>query len=460
MLTSCIAQQVPTEEVLVCNPPYMVNASSCCLDTNQDQNCDMPEEEKLVCNPPYIIDGETCCLDTNANELCDTTEQPTCPEGEIFKEGSCCKDTNNDSICDKEEAEEKEVVDIQSLRNAIVTIEVEARYWGENWAGEQGWFPIKGQGSGFFISEDGMLITNAHVVEEFIIYCSLEHYDYCSAKATTMDGDEYELSWVAMSYEWDFAIMRVKESDRKFMFLEISPESGEIGDTVYALGAPVGLDFSMTKGILSQKNLKTYITHLENETQYQQYFQTDAPINPGNSGGPMVNEDGKVIGLTTFGNIEKEAEGFALQSEAIRNLMKNIYLDMGIVVDKTKVFLEPGADDTNKGVKVSNPGTTQFFVDSEDAKGTLRNVAISVHNNKNEEISVCLYTKIMTWSGRIIYKERLAKEEVFKARSFRTITFNPDHTFDSDILAVYVVEVYDCKTNEMYGRAYEAAKWL
>lgn len=142
-----------------------------------------------------------------------------------------------------------------------------------------------GQGSGFFVSQNGYLLTNNHVV--------------AGADAVfvfTNDGDKYEAEIIGTDPQTDIALIKVDGND--FPYLELGEsESVQVGEWVLAIGSPFGQTNSVTAGIISATG-RTNIRIL-GRGGYEDFIQTDAAINPGNSGGPLVNLDGYVIGVNT-----------------------------------------------------------------------------------------------------------------------------------------------------------------
>ena len=138
-------------------------------------------------------------------------------------------------------------------------------------------------GSGFVVSEDGYIVTNNHVVSNADeIYVKLS------------DGREYRTRLVGTSPEVDIAVLKI-ESNEKFKPLEFSDSDKiEIGQWSIAFGNPMGLNDSMTVGVISAAGRSSLgIEEIEN------FIQTDAAINQGNSGGPLIDINGKVIGVNT-----------------------------------------------------------------------------------------------------------------------------------------------------------------
>jgi serine protease Do len=149
-------------------------------------------------------------------------------------------------------------------------------------------------GSGFIISEDGLIVTNQHVVgnnpAEIIIH--------------TTDGRSYNAKMIGSDELTDIALLRVQSENSFFPFLEFS-DSDEIivGEWAIALGNPFGLfddgKPSVTVGVVSAIN-RDFRADPNNPRVYIDMIQTDAAINRGNSGGPLLNSEGKVIGVNTF----------------------------------------------------------------------------------------------------------------------------------------------------------------
>ncbi len=148
-------------------------------------------------------------------------------------------------------------------------------------------------GSGFFIDADGYILTNAHVVEPMnspIVYLE--------------NGSRYRAEVERIDRRLDVALLKVDGS--RFSTLKLGDATTLTrGDTVWTIGAPHGLNFTLTKGIIS------YVGRNMNGIAY---LQTDASINSGNSGGPMITEAGEVVGINTFIIRDAEGLGFALPS--------------------------------------------------------------------------------------------------------------------------------------------------
>ena len=141
-----------------------------------------------------------------------------------------------------------------------------------------------GQGSGFFIREDGHILTNWHVIR-----------DQDSFRITTHDGSEYDAKVIGADPSTDLAVLKVDSSLRFPILKFANPEKVKIGHWAIAIGAPFSLTRTVTVGIVSSLERKGVGMNL-----YENYVQTDASVNPGNSGGPLLDIRGEVIGVNDF----------------------------------------------------------------------------------------------------------------------------------------------------------------
>lgn len=140
---------------------------------------------------------------------------------------------------------------------------------------------VSGVGSGFFISSDGYIITNNHVVK-----------DALNVKIRTLDDNEYKARIIGTDPRTDLALLKVKGKNLPFIELGDSNQV-EVGEWVLAIGNPLDQDLSVTAGIISAKGRQLGVA------TYEDFLQTDASINRGNSGGPLINMSGKVIGINS-----------------------------------------------------------------------------------------------------------------------------------------------------------------
>ena len=153
-------------------------------------------------------------------------------------------------------------------------------------------------GSGFMAIKDGIAVTAWHVVR-----------DAKSVTAKFSDGQEFEASGLVDKDEKrDIAIIHVKVFGKKL--LTLATTAPDIGSTAYVIGAPEGLEFSITNGLLSQIQVAEGINH----------YQFSCPASPGNSGGPLFNAQGQVIGVVSFQFREGQNLNFAVPSTYVLGL--------------------------------------------------------------------------------------------------------------------------------------------
>jgi S1-C subfamily serine protease len=142
-----------------------------------------------------------------------------------------------------------------------------------------------GQGSGFVWDQQGHVVTNFHVVQGG------------QTAKVTVGVNEYPASLVGFSRDQDLAVLRIDAGQTRLVPIRVGTSADlQVGQKVYAIGNPFGLDYSLTKGIVSA--LGRTIQSVGNTTIFD-VIQTDAAINPGNSGGPLLDSSGRLIGVNT-----------------------------------------------------------------------------------------------------------------------------------------------------------------
>lgn len=186
------------------------------------------------------------------------------------------------------------------------------RFFGQPMPGQPQEMPqqkrmIQGQGSGFIISPDGYILTNNHVVGEA---------DKVLVKL--LDGREFEAKTIGTDPPTDVAVIKIEAKNLPVLPLGDSDRL-EVGEWVLALGNPFGLSHTLTAGIVSALGRSSV-----GISDYEDYIQTDAAINPGNSGGPLIDLEGKVVGINTA--IYSRSGGYMGIGFAIPiNMAQNIY---------------------------------------------------------------------------------------------------------------------------------------
>ena len=200
-------------------------------------------------------------------------------------------------------------------------------------------------GTGFVVSPDGYVVTNNHVVEAGL---------NGTIRVSFPDGSSERATVVGRNPSYDIAVLKVSRTELPTVVLGDSA-AVVVGDTAVAIGSPLGLEGTVTAGIISALN-RPVTTGGEAETSFINAIQTDAPINPGNSGGPLANARGEVIGvnsaIATLGSgAGQEGSiglGFAIPINQVRRIVTEIIETgqsttpiMGVGVDND--FQEVGA---------------------------------------------------------------------------------------------------------------------
>ncbi|WP_219638277.1 S1C family serine protease [Cohnella sp. CFH 77786] len=177
--------------------------------------------------------------------------------------------------------------------------------------GQEARTELIGFGTGFVINKDGLILTSEHVVRNAReIKVSLYDGKQCSGELVWSDQDH------------DIALLKL-DSEQNLPPLPLgSSRRSEVGEIVMSVGNPLGLENSLTSGVISRKHKSVAVS----DTELQDIIQTDCAINPGSSGGPLINLKGQVIGMNAFMAKNKNGLGFALGIDGIKNRIRR-FLD-------------------------------------------------------------------------------------------------------------------------------------
>lgn len=209
----------------------------------------------------------------------------------------------------------------------------------------QGVAPPTDTGSGSIISPDGYILTNFHVVNNASI-----------VRVTLYDGTSYMATVVGADPQNDLVVLKIDAGKRQLSTVRFGDSSKlEVGRRIYAIGNPLGLNFTMTSGIISSvgRTLKTEAGHT-----IKGIIQTDAAINPGNSGGPLLDSQGNMIGVTTaiVGKLSAGL-GFAIPINVVKIIVPQLIVhgkivrpDTGIV--QVRVVQVAGNPVLNAGLQI------------------------------------------------------------------------------------------------------------
>jgi serine protease Do len=174
---------------------------------------------------------------------------------------------------------------------------------------------VKGSGSGFIVSKDGLILTNNHVVE-----------NATKVTVTLTDRREFDARVIGRDPTTDVAVIKIDGKDLPTLAFG-DDRTTRVGDWVLAIGNPLGLDFTVTQGIVSAKGRGGFGSLYDSPYAVVDYLQTDAPINPGNSGGPLVNIRGEVVGINAAiasPTGSYAGYGFAIPVSLAQDVMKDL----------------------------------------------------------------------------------------------------------------------------------------
>lgn len=206
--------------------------------------------------------------------------------------------------------------------------------------------PTQAMGTGIVVSADGLIVTNFHVVS-----------NAPDITVTLESGRTFKAEVVGTDAQTDLALIRIPATGLQVVEFGDSDRT-EVGDWVIAIGSPLGLNYTVTAGIISAKGRNIY--GMDN-LAYGEFLQTDAAINPGSSGGPLFGMDGKVIGINSAVSRRGQGIAFAVPSnlvvEVVRQLRENGRVIRGwigvVIQDLTQDLGDSmGLPDTTHGVLV------------------------------------------------------------------------------------------------------------
>lgn len=211
------------------------------------------------------------------------------------------------------------------------------------------------QGSGFFVSEDGYLVTNNHVVREGDAFSVLMD-----------DGTKYDAKLVGTDPRTDLAVLKV-DADRDFTYVKFADDANlRVGDWVVAVGNPFGLGGTVTAGIVSALGRDIA------SGPYDDYIQVDAAVNHGNSGGPTFALNGEVVGVNTAifspsgGNV---GIAFAIPAHLAQDVVTDLIQDGTVERGWLGVRIQPVTEDIAESIGLAKPEGALISEPTEDSPG-------------------------------------------------------------------------------------------
>lgn len=249
-----------------------------------------------------------------------------------------------------------------------------------------------GLGTGLIVGENGYILTNAHV--------SGEKYSKCYV--TLVDGKTYDGNVVWSNTDIDMSVVKINQKNLQVATLGDSDDI-KVGETVYAIGNPIGFEFqrTVTSGIVSAVNRTIKFEEDGAETYMEDLIQTDATINPGNSGGPLVNADGQVIGINGVKITSAEGISFAIPINSVKAVINSFNTEgefeestLGVFAfDKNVLGYIDENLQFNEGIYIARVNTNSAASEAGLKTG---DIILSIDGNKLErmcDLRCYIYTK-------------------------------------------------------------------
>jgi len=353
------------------------------------------------------------------------------------------------------------VVNIEVTRASAVKIDPFTQYFFERFFGLKiPEYQTKGLGSGFIFHEDGYVLTNYHVVEK--------------AKQITVtlsNGKKYDAELIGGDEDLDLAIIKLNTNEKMHVLELGDSDKVKIGEWVIAIRNPLGLQNTVTVGVISATNRT--ITKPEGTGSYYGLLQTDASINPGNSGGPLLNIHGEVIGINTaiavdpqLGNVNigfaipiNVAKRFALSvmelgtfqrgylGVRIQDITEDLKKSLGLKVDYGAyvVHVEPGSAAEKSGIQPQDV-IIEFDGNKIESSNDLSSLVATYPAGAEVEVVVDRFGERLTFKIKLEGQLVVKSQEYFGIR-VRNITEEDRKTYNikKDLQGVIVEEIVDNK---------------
>jgi S1-C subfamily serine protease len=256
-------------------------------------------------------------------------------------------------------------LNFEELMQSVVTVILKK---GMNVKNGMGYFD-NSIGTGFFIDDNGYILTNHHVIADHV---NPKYEGYSAVYVTTRDDPDTEIPAKVIGYDkvFDIALLKINKKNEKHLTLGRSVDM-KVGDKVYTIGNPIGIKYTVTSGIISNKEIDFF--------QLGRAFQVDAAVNPGNSGGPLIDEKGQVVGIIFAGIPQYANINFAIPFQWVAKTIPSLYkggevkrswVGGALYNEKDKTtfyYILPGGPLEKAGVKV---GDILTKIDGIDVKTT------------------------------------------------------------------------------------------
>jgi len=229
-------------------------------------------------------------------------------------------------------------------------------------------FKTHSLGSGFIIDPKGYILTNNHVIK-----------GATEIKVKLHDGSTYKAKLVGADPKTDIALLKIDPKGRSLPCAKLGDsDKVQIGEWVIAVGNPFGLSYTVTAGIISAKG------RVIGEGPYDNFLQTDASINPGNSGGPLIDMEGKVIGINTAIVAQGQGIGFAIPINMAKEILPQLKAHGKVIRGWLGVYVQRLTPELAKsfGIKRTEGAVvTQVIGDSPAEKAGIKEGDIIVEFN-------------------------------------------------------------------------------
>lgn len=244
-------------------------------------------------------------------------------------------------------------LNLEEIMNSVVTVILDKGLTSKRGSGT---FIDRPMGTGFFINKNGYILTNHHVIADHV---DPKYEGYSKVYVTLKDDPNKEIPAVVVGYDkvFDIALLKIPSDNNPYLILGSSSEIS-IGDKIYTIGNPLGIRYTVTSGIISNKDLDFF--------QLGKGFMIDAAINPGNSGGPLIDVKGQVVGIVFAGVPEYEGINFAIPFQYVKktiplmfkgNEAQRCWVGGALYENKGKVFfyyIMPNQAADKSGIEVED----------------------------------------------------------------------------------------------------------
>lgn len=266
----------------------------------------------------------------------------------------------------------------------------------------------EGHGSGVVISkaQNGLIITNDHVTTGYRTVGVVFSNDKGSevSIATVLKYDELS----------DLALLKLNEPRSDLLPITIAKAQSNIGDDVHAIGHPLGEDWTYTRGYVSQLRENYSWKTGTTEHHVADVIQTQTPINPGNSGGPLVNDNGELLGINSFGNQRGQGLNFAVANSSVQRFLSSKSSTKRAVITNSNLGEPLNTGDENKN---GQPDIYFYDVSGNDIPDRvaldededLKTEWIGIDNNENDVFELQIYEE--DFDGKLVIVYAVDKNE-------------------------------------------------